>query len=58
MYATDLAWIVYSVVLICAALFMLWFASRVTPREVNEHGEECLALVDLSGCLLSDLQHY
>ena len=32
MYATDLAWVVYSVVLICAALFMLWFASKVTAR--------------------------
>ena len=32
MYATDLAWVVYSVVLVLAALFMLWFASNVTAR--------------------------
>ena len=29
MYPTDLIWVLYSVVLLIAGLFMLWFASRV-----------------------------
>ena len=32
MYATDLIWILYTVLLVIIGAFMLWFASKVGAR--------------------------
>lgn len=32
MYATDLVWLLYSVLLVIIGLFMLWFVSRVGAK--------------------------